>query len=146
MFSEYPTNTKTVNNKGQLFWHLIVHIAIKKRQNPRITEGKNPRITNFVHINKPRIVKTANNKPADKKALQYWFSHLFPLASILSYGSRPPLFDDFLWQDDAPDDVIINDELRFGGFDFGTLASPQQIIDFRFLQSCFKQVSRKQIL
>jgi hypothetical protein len=28
-FSEYP-ETKTANNKGQLFWHLIVRIAIKK--------------------------------------------------------------------------------------------------------------------
>jgi hypothetical protein len=29
-FSGHPVNTKTVNNVGQLFWYLIVHISIKK--------------------------------------------------------------------------------------------------------------------
>jgi hypothetical protein len=29
-FSEYSANTKTANNKEPLFWHLIVHIDIKK--------------------------------------------------------------------------------------------------------------------
>ncbi len=39
-----------LNNEGQLFWHLIVHINIKKGQNTRITEEKSADIKFFTQL------------------------------------------------------------------------------------------------
>jgi hypothetical protein len=48
MLSEYPANTKTANNKAQLFGHLIAHSAIE-REKSMDKRVNNPQITNFVH-------------------------------------------------------------------------------------------------
>ncbi len=46
---------------------ILLSILPLKRTKSTDTQGKNPQMMNFYTINKPCIVKTANNKPADNK-------------------------------------------------------------------------------
>ena len=61
MSLECLANTKTTDKEGPLFGPF----GPMKREKPVDKRGKSPRITNFVTICKPRIVKTTNNKFTD---------------------------------------------------------------------------------
>ncbi len=63
-FSRYPANKETANNKGVLYRHFSVIFYDNLVLNPQIIKGK-AADSKFLGIKRyPRIIKTADSKPA----------------------------------------------------------------------------------
>ncbi len=69
-----PTNTKTLNNKGPLFFtvgDIFMSFLLLKCTKSVDNQVKYPWITNSVTNHKPWIDETENNKPADNEGRLY---------------------------------------------------------------------------